>query len=149
MHTIIWITGQPGSGKTTLANALSERFDHGFSGAVVFDGDDLRKITFNYDYTEKGRRKNVEYAQRLASSAQVSIVIVSMVSPYRDQRESFKTSHPGVIECYTHRNTTNKQEYQVAEYQPPLENFIDLDTDILSLTECVGKVLAVIANRGR
>lgn len=146
--TIIWITGQPGSGKTTLANALVERFEYGTSGAVLFDGDDLRRTSFNFDYSEAGRRRNIRHAQRLAATAQVSIVIVAMVSPYRDLRELLKSTHPRVIECYTHRaSKTSKDRYHVANYEPPLENFVDLDTDALSLTECVERVMQEIQRR--
>lgn len=134
---IVWITGQPGSGKTTLAHALVQRFEYGISGAVHFDGDDLRRMSCNQDYTVEGRRRNVLFAQKLASQAQVSIVIVSLVSPFRDQRELFKSHFP-VVECYTHRSSaTPKDVYRVADYEPPLENYIDLDTDVLSVTECV------------
>ena len=52
---IYWFTGQPGSGKTTLANALMERLNT--KNMLHIDGDGLRDIFKNYDYTNVGREK--------------------------------------------------------------------------------------------
>ena len=47
---IIWLTGQPGSGKTTLANMLMKVLsDNRNSNLINLDGDDLRKINKNED----------------------------------------------------------------------------------------------------
>jgi adenylylsulfate kinase-like enzyme len=59
---IYWFTGQPGHGKTVLASALKQELDNTFH----IDGDDLRAIFDNKDYSEAGRRKNIELAQQLA-----------------------------------------------------------------------------------
>ena len=59
---IIWLTGQPGSGKTTICRRiLSDKPD-----VFHIDGDDLRDLFENKDYSETGRRKNVELAQQIA-----------------------------------------------------------------------------------
>tara|TARA_R100000750_G_C2264999_1_gene65257 strand:- start:295 stop:462 length:168 start_codon:yes stop_codon:yes gene_type:complete len=54
---VIWFTGQPGSGKTTLANSFIEDKLIGFMKIqpvriVHIDGDDLREIVDNKDYSE-------------------------------------------------------------------------------------------------
>ena len=54
---IYWFTGQPGSGKTTLAKAMIEECA---DQCIHIDGDNLREIFQNFDYTEKGRRKNIQ-----------------------------------------------------------------------------------------
>jgi adenylylsulfate kinase len=51
---IYWFTGQPGSGKTTLANAFKQYLiDNKLHDGEIFmvDGDDLRELTTNKDYT--------------------------------------------------------------------------------------------------
>ena len=67
---IIWLTGQPGSGKTTLANLLKEHFNTSESyknkTVVIVDGDDLRDITVNKDYSRAGRENNIRTAQKIA-----------------------------------------------------------------------------------
>ena len=87
---IYWFTGQPGAGKTTLAKHLVNYFEN--NNVIHIDGDDLRDIFQNKDYSEVGRRKNIERAQDIARfvSEKGFNVIVSLVSPYKDQRDQFK-----------------------------------------------------------
>ena len=46
---IIWFTGQPGSGKTTLAKALMKEWNKPFL-LYHIDGDGHRELTGNFDY---------------------------------------------------------------------------------------------------
>ena len=59
---IYWFTGQPSTGKTTLANLLKKEKP----GAFRIDGDDMRELFSNKDYSIKGRVENVGTAQRIA-----------------------------------------------------------------------------------
>ena len=59
---IIWLTGQPGAGKTVLAKLLIENLVADFH----IDGDDLRALTANKNYGIKGRIENVGRAQTIA-----------------------------------------------------------------------------------
>ena len=57
---IIWLTGQPGSGKTTLANELLNYFKSvNYDKVINLDGDDLRLINKNKDFSKEGRIKNI------------------------------------------------------------------------------------------
>lgn len=126
---IIWLTGQPGSGKTTLADWLKAHF---YNNAIIIDGDDIRDVYQNKDYSEEGRRKNIERAQDLALFLHHKkfTPIVSLVSPYRDQRELFKEKLGNDIkEIYVHTtDIRGRENYHVENYEPPLVNFIDIDT---------------------
>jgi adenylylsulfate kinase len=126
---IIWLTGQPGSGKTTLADWLKAHF---YNNAVIIDGDDIRDVYQNKDYSEEGRRKNIERAQDLALFLHHKkfTPIVSLVSPYRDQRELFKEKLGNDIkEIYVYTtDIRGRENYHVENYEPPLVNFIDIDT---------------------
>ena len=57
-------------------------------------------------------------------------VCVSLVSPYKTQREAFKARLGDQIkELYVHAFTDRgRTQFHVAEYEPPTENFIDIDT---------------------
>jgi adenylylsulfate kinase len=100
---IYWFTGQPGAGKTTLADWLAT---HYHTKAINIDGDDIREIFDNKDYSEAGRRKNIELAQNMAHFLHHKgyNVFVSLVSPYKDQRESFKEKldFSFSLECLSH-----------------------------------------------
>jgi len=126
---IIWLTGQPGAGKTTLAKWLEAHFA---GKAAIVDGDDIRAIFDNKDYSEAGRRKNIELAQNIAKfyHNKGNIAIVSLVSPYKDQRDSFKeVIGDGIIEVYVHTtDIRGREQFHVADYSAPTENFVDIDT---------------------
>ena len=104
-NKIIWLTGQPGSGKTTIALSLEKKikFEDTSKKIMIIDGDDLRDITINKDYSKKGREKNITTAQKIAHFLfnKNFIVIVSLVAPYKELREEFKSIAP-VLEVYLH-----------------------------------------------
>jgi len=141
---IIWFTGQPGSGKTTLALELMKNITS--SPSIHIDGDDLRDIFVNKDYSEQGRRRNIERAQDLALFLHRKgyTVFVSLVSPYKDQRDIFKKTSDAV-EIYVHTTETRGREsFHVSNYEPPTENFIDIDTTEVPINESLKKILNII-----
>ena len=132
---ILWFTGQPGSGKTTLCKKfikenLIEKCSINKREIIDIDGDDLRDLTDNKDYSEKGRRNNIRLAMNLAkfSHNKGYIVLVSLVSPYRNLREEMK-SLDHVKEFYIHtEEVRGKESYFVENYEAPLNNFVDINT---------------------
>lgn len=125
---IYWLTGQPGSGKTTLANWIQGSFP---TKSMIIDGDDLRDIFVNKDYSEEGRRKNIERAQILAKFLHYKgyTVIVSLVSPFREQREQFKVEMgDDLVEIYVHTTNIRGREQFHVNYEEPLSFFTDCDT---------------------
>ena len=152
---ILWFTGQPGSGKTTLAERFIKDKLIGFMKIqpvkiVHIDGDDLREVLDNKDYSEEGRRKNIQFAIDMAKVMDDKgyLVIVSMVSPYRDMREKLK-SNRNVTEFYLHTtDIRGKEDYFVENYEPPLHNFTDIDTN-KTIEECTDEVLIVYRQMAR
>jgi adenylylsulfate kinase-like enzyme len=139
---VIWFTGQPGSGKTTLSKELIKKFDH--DNVMHIDGDDLRDIVDNKDYSEQGRRENINLAMNLARFMDNKgfTVIVSLVSPYRDQREELKMER-NIGEFYLHTTEIRgKEDYFVENYEPPLHNFVDINTN-KPIEECINEILNV------
>ena len=138
---IYWFTGQPSHGKTILADKLkdyleakrNEKDQNKRYKIFRIDGDEMRELFTNKDYTIEGRVKNVATAQRIAHylHSQGHDVIVSLVSPYVDQREDFKNliGLENFTEFYI--NTTEERErdhFKAIAYTPPVANFVNIDT---------------------
>ena len=143
---IIWLTGQPGSGKTTICKRIL--WDK--PGVFHIDGDDLRDLFDNKDYSETGRRKNIELAQQIAHylHKKGKDVVVSLVSPYKDQRDKFKEKiGNNLIEVYVHTSEVRGREnYFVSDYQQPVENYFDMDTTNIPVDVCVTLILDYVKN---
>ena len=135
---IYWFTGQPGAGKTTLALALKKKI-----GGIHIDGDDLRRSLGSKDYSRKGRSHIIQTAQIMAEwldSFDVN-VLVSVLAPYREMRENFK-QRTNVTEIYVHTTEARGREKLFADYEPPLESFIDVDTG-QSLKMCIDTIVGL------
>jgi len=131
---IYLFTGQPGSGKTTLAKKLQMwlQTDKKNWRKSVFhiDGDQLRELFPNTDYSKEGRTKNITKAFDIAKYLDNSgnDVVISLVSPYRELREKLK-SECKVTEVYCHTKKMRGREDKFAlDYEPPTQFYIDLDT---------------------
>ena len=143
---IIWLTGQPGSGKTTIC----KRIVWDKPGVFHIDGDDLRDLFDNKDYSESGRRKNIELAQQIAHylHKKGNDVVVSLVSPYKDQRDKFKEKiGDSLFEVYVHTSEVRgREDFFVNDYQQPTEKYLDLDTTDESIEISTKKVLYYAKN---
>jgi len=128
---IYWLTGQPGHGKTVLSKMLKHYIELNENTTVFnIDGDDLREILTNKDYSKQGRENNIKTAHSIARylANQGFDVIVSLVSPYRELREEFK-SLGNITEMYIHTTEIRgREQFHVEDYEPPLSDFINVDT---------------------
>lgn len=146
---IYLFTGQPGSGKTTLGKKLQMwlQTDKANWRKSVFhiDGDQLRELFPNTDYSKEGREKNIQKAFDIAKYLDNAgnDVVISLVSPYRELREKFK-SECKVQEVYCHTKKIRGREDKFAlDYEPPIEFYVDLDTSD-STDETFKKLLKAI-----
>jgi len=122
-------TGQPGSGKTTIGKMLFDKLNKNLS-VVHIDGDDLRDIFNNKDYSRKGRESNISKSHDIAYFLYKKgfDVIITMVSPYIEIRNELKKKTE-CVEIYLHTtNIRGREDYFAKDYEKPIEDYIDIDT---------------------
>ncbi len=102
---VLWLTGLPGAGKSTIADALERRL-HGMGlHTYVLDGDNVRSgLNKDLGFTPEDRAENV---RRVAETARLLldaglIVVVALVSPFRADRRVAKDLFDAgdFIECW-------------------------------------------------
>ena len=86
---VIWLTGIPGSGKTTIAKALEPKFKEIGLKVELLDGDVVRReLSPELGFTKHDREthaRRVVYLCKILSRNGVSC-LVSLISPYREFR---------------------------------------------------------------
>jgi len=156
MYKIFWLTGLPCSGKTTIAKELTKHLH-----AEILDGDDIRKIIKNTDFSQEGRKNHMMSVAEFASIlSKYNNVVVSLVSPIKSVRDEIKKMYPNLTEIFIYADleTCKKRDvkgmYKLAMegkiknftgvddiYEEPDESTTKIDTTKMSLQECVKKIL--------
>ncbi len=90
---VIWLTGLPGSGKTTVAEKLVAILREKKSKVEMLDGDQVRKwLSPEAGFSKEDRERHlirVAHVSRLLARNDV-IVVASFVSPYRNVRKRIR-----------------------------------------------------------
>jgi adenylylsulfate kinase-like enzyme len=136
MITVLF--GQPHSGKSTIAKQLKGH---------NIDGDSLRDLFLNKDYSKEGRIKNLNRASDIAIYLD-SIgynVILSLVYPYREARDYLNSLCNKVNWIYlTYDEQRGRESFHVKDFDNPIkENVLHLNTSKLSIEECVNKIKSI------
>lgn len=88
---VVWLTGLPGSGKSTIADAAERRLHALGLHTYVLDGDNVRTgLNKDLGFTPEDRAENV---RRVAEAARLMldaglVVVVALVSPFRADRRA-------------------------------------------------------------
>ncbi|NUM25255.1 MAG: adenylyl-sulfate kinase [Candidatus Buchananbacteria bacterium] len=155
MNQIIWLTGLPCSGKTTIARELAKHIN-----AEILDGDEIRLIIDNQDFSTEGRRKHMLMVAEMAERfSRYTPVIVALVSPIKSVRDEIKKQYPNVVEVFVNCNLKEcirrdvKGLYKKAlagaitnftgisdPYEPPTDA-LEIHSDTLNVAESVQLIL--------
>jgi adenylylsulfate kinase len=165
MTFVIWMTGLPCSGKSTLARKLSEKIPN----MEILDGDEIRQWFSSTDFSKKGiseNNKRAAYIAKLLLKHQIP-VCVALVSPYNDDRKIAQS----IIGNEKFILTYLKCSAQICEQRDVkgmykkaksglLENFLGIDnryeipenpnlvieTESLSIDESIDKILSYLCS---
>ncbi len=100
---VVWLTGLPASGKTTIARELEDELRGKGLRVEVMDGDEVRKgLSRDLGFSKEDREihaMRVAYVSKLLSRNGVA-VIVALISPYRSFRQAIREDIEDFIEVF-------------------------------------------------
>lgn len=135
---IIWLTGNSGVGKTTLAKALAPHL-----GAIILDGNEMRaSISLRAGFTHDGRKQHNKRVARLAQvlSRQGRDIIVAVIAPTNDIRRAVATiCMPFLV--YVKRDLSPDPE---RPYEPPTWYNVQVCPDEQTVEQEVAAVLEAL-----
>jgi len=157
---VLWLTGLPGAGKTTLADALAARLRERRVPAVVLDGDRLRAgLNRDLGFSERDRFENVRRIAEVAAvvSGSGAVAIVAVISPLAAMRTAARSivgaafrevyvstplacceaRDPKGLYAKARRGVLPEFTGVSSLYEPPLDAELVIDTDRAPLAACV------------
>ena len=168
---VVWLEGLPGSGKTTLANAVVT----GLAGlgleTEILDGDGIRRAFYpDLGFTRKDREvhaRRVSYIARTLTHHGV-VVVVAMITPYETSRQAARAEVGGRFEevwlrcpVAVCRQRDRSGVYRPASqggathltgvddpFEEPLNPDLTLDTSTTSVESGARQILAHLAMQG-
>ena len=129
-NIVFWITGLPGSGKTSIAKKLKKPIERIFGKTILFSGDDIRKIMNYKDYDIKKRFIYAKSYSRLVNflSKQNINVIIATVSLFKkihiQNRKNIKSYCEIYIESKIDKIIKNKKKKLYFKYK---KNLLGID----------------------
>ncbi len=142
MRTVIWLTGLPGSGKTTIATLIQVRRPE----IQLIDGEEIRKGLWpELGFNENDRIENAMRIGSLASmlASQGSNVVVATVSAERTGRESARKMITG-FGCKFHEIRLHCEEARKPVWDHPYEGgtaTLTIDTGAMTAVECATQIV--------
>lgn len=139
---IIVLFGQPHSGKSTLANELEGH---------NIDGDKLRALFNNTNYSREGRIQNLNRASDIAHyiNSNIGNTVVSLVYPYKEAREYLNSLTKDVVWVYlTYEGERGRENFHVQDFDTPTEEqVLHIDTSKETITESINKILEYVGEK--
>lgn len=171
---IVWFTGLPCAGKTTLALSLAERLEHDGSGLEILDGDAVRTfLSRGLGFSREDRIENtgrVAYVALLLARNGVN-VITSTISPYGEGRRRVRLladrERVPFVEVYANASLTSAMQRDVKglylkaqrgeienftgisdPYEAPTAPEVECRTDVETVDQSTQKIMDVLMKKG-
>lgn len=169
---VIWLTGLPCSGKSTIAVELQKAIFARGCNAFILDGDNIRHgLNRDLGFAPEDREENIRRIGEVAKLFVEAgfIVITAFVSPYRKDRENARSllASGEFIEAYVRTSLATCEKRDVkglykkarageikeftgitAAYEEPGSPELIIDTDDSTKEESAGEVLRYLESRG-
>ncbi len=167
---VIWFTGVPASGKSTLAVEVQKRLEAMDLPVENLDADEVRaNLSPNLGYTEEARDENTKrlawFASKLAGyGANVVIAAVSSRRRYRDRAREWcdrfvevyvdtplevcQERDPKGLYARAARGEVNDIAGMHQPYEPPLDPEVHVKTADTTVEECADAVMAKLVELG-
>ena len=167
---VIWLTGLPASGKTTIARQLEIRLKEIGRQVEVFDGDEVRKnLSSDLGFSKEDRKlhaKRVAYVSKVLARNGV-VAVVALISPFREFRDDARNQIDDFVEVYVKcsveacakrdpkglykkaasgeiKNLTGPQE----PYEEPVNPEVTVDTERFTVEDSVKRILSTVLELG-
>ncbi len=163
---VIWLTGLPGSGKTTTARFLEKELRFRGLRVETLDGDEVRRnLSPDLGFSRLDREvhaKRVSYVSLLLSRNGI-VTIVALISPFQSIRDSARSLIGRFVEVWVKCSveTCSKRDpkglYKQAQegkvssftgiqdpYEPPVNPEIIIDTEHEDPDLCGRKIIAAL-----
>ena len=165
---VVWFTGLPCSGKTTLSEKLGLLLRENNMPAYIIDGDEIRKgVNSDLGFSKEDRSENIRRIGELAKlfSDEGFIVVAALISPFRKDRDKVRNNLGAdrFVEIYVDcpieecEKRDVKGHYKLARngkindftgvsspYEPPLNPELRLRTNITKVDICVNEVISYL-----
>jgi adenylylsulfate kinase len=167
---VIWLTGIPGSGKTTIALELQKYFENKGMPVDILDGDEIRK-TLSKDLglspeDRKEHNRRVIFVAQILSKNGVT-TIVPLISPYKETRAFARSEIPNFVEVWVKASVEEcakrdpKGLYKKAKageiknltglqapYEEPQNPEIVIDTEKYTVEESIDLIISTVKKLG-
>ena len=169
---VVWLTGLPGAGKSSIANAVERRLHALGRHTFMLDGDNLRGgLSKDLGFTPADRAENNRRAAEVAKLFTDAglVVVAAFVSPFRQDRattralfgegEFLEVFVDVPVEVAAERDTKGLYARARAgglenltgigsEYDPPEDPELHLDMTRLDVEAAADRVVALLEERG-
>lgn len=170
---VVWLTGLSGAGKSTLAVRLEKELFEADYRVMLLDGDSVRQgLCADLGFSDQDRRENNRRIAELSAllASQGLIVIVAFISPFRAQRELARSlagempflevlvdcslegcekRDPKGLYAKARRGEIKRFTGLDSLYERPLQPELELDTESLTVEECVEVLMREVRERVR